>query len=150
MSEWRMSEDPHRVSLITLYLRQLRALRNLSQDDLARAIGMSRRQVERWEGGESEQMKGTRLIAISEVVGADLRHLAYILDARNGDDLVNEQYAIGLAHAQAAIIPQQIRDAAAYLDQQLGSNRPQLQTWVAEWMRTLRPRQRKSRRPDQP
>jgi transcriptional regulator with XRE-family HTH domain len=143
-----MSDDPQRASLITLYLRQLRALRNLSQADVARAIGLSLRTVERWEEGINDEMKGTRLIAISQVVGADLHHLAYILDANNGDDVVNPTYVIGLAHAQANVIPQQITDAAAYLDRQLGSTRPQLQTWVAEWLRELRPRQRKSRRPE--
>lgn len=145
MNEWRLSDDPGRTALVTLYLRNLRILRDITQQDAADAIRLSVRQFGRWEDGESEQLRGTQLIALTQVIGADLEHLAYLLSDYNQ---VDPQIALALAHAQADVIPLSVRESREYLESQLDQARPRLGRplqEVATWIRGLKPRQRTGR-----
>jgi transcriptional regulator with XRE-family HTH domain len=77
------------MSALGAYLLELRTLRNLTLDDLARAIGTSDRVISGWEKGRYSPSVD-KLAALVEALGGSLTDVARLVkeDATNDDGLM--------------------------------------------------------------
>lgn len=84
------------MDAVRAYLREMRIGRRISQDELADAIGLSRRALIDWEMGRTEDIKsGAMIKAIAYLRGA-VSDIATLVDASldRGIELAKERLAI--------------------------------------------------------
>jgi transcriptional regulator with XRE-family HTH domain len=72
---------------VTIYLRYLRKRKNFSQSVLAEAMGISLRQVSRWERGGTDSVHSESLLRAMAFLGASYDHVQHLL---HEDDLATE------------------------------------------------------------
>lgn len=77
-----------------IYLRILREGQELSQADVARAVGVESKQVYRWEKGESKP-SGGRIIAMARALRGRFEHVEQLL--LGDDDIIQQEVARALA-----------------------------------------------------
>lgn len=66
------------MNTVQAYLRELRIGRKISQEELADAIGLSRRAYLDWESGKTEGIKDTPLFRAIDMLKAGLHHIHYL------------------------------------------------------------------------
>ena len=66
------------MNALQVYLRELRVGRGISQEELAKGIGLSRRALIHWEQGETEGIKDGPLFRAVDILGAALHHIYYL------------------------------------------------------------------------
>lgn len=75
-------------------LKKARELKNVSVDDLAEKLGVSRQTVYDWESGKSEPRK-EKLYKLQQILGLDAKHHTEEFTVNNGD---GESLEPGLAY----------------------------------------------------
>jgi transcriptional regulator with XRE-family HTH domain len=58
-------------------IRQLRSARNMTQDQLAKAVGVTKSAVSQWEDGSSKNLKLPTFLLVLEVLGTDANFLIF-------------------------------------------------------------------------
>lgn len=58
-------------------IRRLRGAKNLTQDQLARQVGVTKSAVSQWEDDSTKNIKLTTFLALVEVLGTDVAYLIY-------------------------------------------------------------------------
>lgn len=66
-------------SAVASYLRAIRLDLGFSQKELADAMGLSLRQVNRWENSGSESVKADALFRAIDFLGGSLDHIRYLM-----------------------------------------------------------------------
>jgi transcriptional regulator with XRE-family HTH domain len=108
------------MSAVASYLRELRVQQELSQEDLAEAMKMSLRSVNRWENEGTEGIKAEALFRAVAFLGASLHHVARLmLEVPEGHDsaqtYINGLMTTGDLQAVDMVPPQDLRSAREYL-----------------------------------
>lgn len=67
------------MEAVTTYLRELRIRKNISQATLADAMGISLRQTNRWENGDSEGLKAEAFVRAVAFLDASRQHVERLL-----------------------------------------------------------------------
>lgn len=78
-------------------IRRLRNERGLTQEALAKAVGVSRVAVTKWESGDSKNLKHENLVALSKALGSGIN---FLLDV----DTNTEDFTDDLIFARSAIL----------------------------------------------
>lgn len=87
------------MDVVIAYLRAVRDKKNIDQQDLADAIGLSLRQTNRWEnGGGKVSLKDEQLVRAIEFLGADFDHVRVL----TRQDATDEQAAAFVEQHMAA------------------------------------------------
>lgn len=71
------------VTAVVAYLREIRIQRGLSQEALAQAMGLSLRQVNRWENGGSDMVAADALLKAVDFLGASLEQTKFLIIHNN-------------------------------------------------------------------
>jgi transcriptional regulator with XRE-family HTH domain len=58
-------------------IKQLRNARNLTQEQLARAVGVTKSAVSQWEGGSTKNLKLETFLRVLEALGTDAEFLIF-------------------------------------------------------------------------
>ena len=118
------------------YLRTLREWHNLTQEDIARALGASSKQVSRWENGESNP-SSTMLAAFCQLVQGSANHLNTLLTNPH----VTELDGKNLAGQWLSQSPQRaLPDAVEVLAIALAGDQQRLDRWIGYGQRLLEER----------
>lgn len=106
-----------------LYLRTLREKQKLTQEDIARLAGVKKKQVYRWEAGQS-RANSEGFSAYVDAVQASARHMQYLMQLP--ETPASEEVAITLAedrmrelNAPRDSVDSQRQEAEALIDQLL-------------------------------
>ncbi len=82
---------------LRIYLRELRTRRNISQEDLANAIGISRQQLMRWENGKTTALRGDALIKSLAFLDGSFEDAVYLVSNSIND---NDGYNLAIKRLQ--------------------------------------------------
>lgn len=101
---------PHPVDLhVGRKLRQIRMMRNYSQTQVARELGLSFQQVQKYEEG-SNRVSASRLFQLSEILGVAPEWFFEGIESDTSADQPLDEEAIRLAAAFARISDERVRD----------------------------------------
>lgn len=131
----RYQTEDMKLQAAGAYLRTLRSWHKLTQDDIAKALGVSSKQVSRWENGESDP-SSTMLAAFCKLVHGSAIHLNALLTNPH----VTELDGKNLAGQWLARSPSEVPDVVEVLAVALAGDQQRLDRWIGYGERLLEER----------